>query len=145
MALVTNIVAAEEDEVEAVGQSDRPVDEWSGLEARDIDSTKLATLHCLLSGDDLEEALGAYEPVYDALDDDGAIVVRIPTSIAERLAELEEESLEEIGAELAATEEFELDGWPVEDVQALLVAMGDLARLAEAQGQVMLAWMYPLP
>jgi hypothetical protein len=145
MALVTNIVAAEEDELEAVGMSDRPVDEWTGLEARDIDSGKLATLHCLLSDDDFEEALAAYEPVFDAIDDDGALVVRIPDDIAEKLATLEEEALEQIGEELAATEEFEMEGWPEEDVRALLLGLGDLARLAESQGQVMFAWMYPLP
>jgi hypothetical protein len=145
MALVTNIVAADEEEVEAVGMSDRPVDEWTGVEVRDLNAEKLATLHCLLSEDDFEEALAAYEPVFDAVDMDGAMVVRIPDDIAGKLAELEEEVLEEVGAELAATEEFEMDGWPVEDVQALLVGLGDLARLAESQGQVMLAWMYPLP
>jgi hypothetical protein len=141
MSLVTNIVTADEEEAEAIGLSDRPMDEWTGVEVRDLNAEKLATLHCLLTGDDFEEALAAYEPVFDALDADGALVVRFPDNIAEKLAELEEEVLEEVGAELAATEEFELDGWPVEDVQALLVGLGDLARLAESQGQVMFAWM----
>ncbi len=145
MAIVTNIVAADEEEGEAVGMSDRPVEEWTGMEVRDINAEKLATLHCLLSGDDFEEALAAYEPIYDAVEDEGPLVVRIPDEIMIRLAEFQEETLEQIGEELAATEEFELEGWPVEDVQALLVALGDLARLAESQGQVMFAWMYPLP
>ncbi|HEX8987248.1 MAG TPA: hypothetical protein VF816_04760 [Rhodocyclaceae bacterium] len=144
MRLVTNIVAAEEDEAEAVAMSDRPVDEWTGLEARDLDSAKLATLHCLLSDDDFEEALASYEPMFDTFDEDGALVVRIPETVAERLAVLEEEALEQVGEELAATEEFELDGWTVEDAQALLVGLGDLARLADSQGQVMYAWMVPL-
>ncbi len=143
MGLLVNIVAADEDEIEAVGDSQHPVDEWSGFEAREIDTAKLATLHCLLTEDDFEEALAAYEPVY-AADDEGPLVLRIPDQVAAKLALLEEEALEQVGEELAASEEFEMNDWSVEEVQALVVALGDLARLVESQGQVMLVWMHPL-
>jgi hypothetical protein len=144
MGLLTNIVTAEEEELEAVGLSEHPVEEWTGVEMRDVGAAKLATLHCLLSDEDFEEALSSYEPVFDAVEEDGALVIRIPDEIAEKLAILEEEVLEQVGEELAATEEFEEDGWPVEEVQALVVGLGDLARLAESQGQVMYVWMHPL-
>lgn len=140
MAQITNIVAAEEDEAEAVAMSDRPVDEWSGIEARDVDAAKLATLHCLLSEDDFQEALYAYEPIL-ALYDEGVLVVRIPDHIVEKLTLLDEEALERVGEELAASEEFEVAGWPVEEVQAFVVDLSDIARVAESQGQVVLAWM----
>ncbi len=143
MELVTSIVAAEEDEAEAVAMSERPTDEWTGIETRNIDSAKLATLHCLLSDEGFEEALFSYEPVV-ALDDEGVFVVRIPDEIAEKLTLLDEEGLERVGEELAATEEFEMTGWPVEEVQAFVFELSDLARLAESQGQVMLAWMRPM-
>jgi hypothetical protein len=143
MGLLVNIVTADEDEIEAVGASQHPVDEWSGIEVRDIDTLKLATLHCLLIGDDFEEALGAYEPVY-AGDEDGALVLRIPDEVAEKLAGFDEDALEQIGEELAATEEFEINGWPLEEVQGLVVQLGELAQLAESQGQIMLVWMHPL-
>ena len=75
MGILTNIVAAEEDEYAAIGESLRPVDEWSGIERRGIDTAKIATLHCLLTGDEFEEAVGNYEPVY--VGDEGAVVLRI--------------------------------------------------------------------
>jgi hypothetical protein len=140
MGLVTNIIAAEEDEAEAVAMSDRPVEEWTGIEARDIDAVKLATLHCLLNDDSFEEALYAYEPIL-VLDDEGVLVLRIPDDVTEKLTRLDEEGLERVGEELAATEVFELTGWPVEEVQALVVELSDVARVAESQGHVMLAWM----
>lgn len=143
MGLLVNIVAAEEDEIEAVGASQHPIDEWSGIEVREIDTAKLATLHCLLVGDDFEEALGAYEPAY-APSDEGALVLRIPDAVMEKLALLEGEAVEQVGAELAATEEFEITGWPVEHVQNLVADLSDLARLAESQGQILLVWMHPL-
>ncbi len=142
MGILTNIVAAEEDEYAAIGESLRPVDEWSGIERRGIDTAKIATLHCLLTGDEFEEAIGAYEPVYAG--DEGALVLRVADEVMERLATLDEEALELVATELAATEEYEMEQWEPEDVQALVMDLADLARLAESQGQVLFVWMHPL-
>ena len=142
MGILTNIVAAEEDEIAAIGESLRPVDEWSGIERRGIDTAKIATLHCLLTGDEFEEAIGAYEPAYVA--DEGAVVLRIADQVMERLATLDEDALELVAEELAATEEYEMEQWEAEDVQALVMELADLARLAESQGQALFVWMHPL-
>lgn len=142
MGILTNIVAAEEDEIAAIGESLRPVDEWSGIERRGIDTAKIATLHCLLTGDEFEEAVSAYEPVYVA--DEGAVVLRIADEVTERLATLDEDALGLVAEELAATEEYELEQWEAEDVQALVMDLADLARLADSQGQVLFVWMHPL-
>jgi hypothetical protein len=143
MSILVNIVTADEEEIDAVGESQHPVEEWSGVEVRDFDTAKLATLHSLLVYDNYDDAFNAYEPVYVAMGD-GAIVIRIPDVVSDRLASLEEDALERVGEELVATEEFELSGWAVEEVQAFLLQLSDLARLAESQGQIMLAWMHPL-
>jgi hypothetical protein len=37
-----------------------------------------------------------------------------------------------------------MNNWPLEEVQSLVVQLGDLAQLAESQGQIMLVWMHPL-
>jgi len=142
LGILTNIVAAEEDEVAAIGESLRPVDEWSGIERRGIDTAKIATLHCLLTGDEFEEAVGAYEPVY--VTDEGAIVLRLADEVLERLATLDEDALELVAEELAATEEYEMEQWDAEEVQALVMELADLARLAESQDQVLFIWMHPL-
>jgi len=142
LGILTNIVAAEEDEVAAIGESLRPVDEWSGIERRGIDTAKIATLHCLLTGDEFEEAVGAYEPVY--VSDEGAIVLRLADEVLERLATLDEDALELVAEELAATEEYEMEQWDAEEVQALVMELADLARLAESQDQVLFVWMHPL-
>jgi hypothetical protein len=143
MGLLVNIVAADEDEIEAVGVSQRPVDEWSGFEVREIDTAKLATLHCLLSEDDYEASISAYEPVF-AAGDEGVYVLRIPDDITLKLAEMEEDALDQVGEELAATEEFELQQWDVEEVQMFITQLADLARIADSQGQSLLVWMHPL-
>ena len=142
MGILTNIVAAEEDELVAVGESLRPVDEWSGIERRGIDTAKIATLHCLLTGDEFDEAVSAYEPIY--VSDEGAVVLRLADEALQRLAALEEEALDLVAEELAATEEYEMEQWETEDVQALVMELADLARLAESQGQALFVWMHPL-
>lgn len=143
MGLLVNIITAYEDEIGAIAASEHPAEEWSGIEAREIDTEKLATLHCLLTDDDFEQAQSAYEPVFVA-EDEGVMVLRIPDNIVEKLAMLEEEALELVGEELAAAEVFEIHEWAVEEVQALVVELGELARLAESQGQAMFVWMHPL-
>ena len=143
MSILVNIVSADEEDVEAIGESQHPVVEWSGIEARDIDTAKIVTLHCLLTGDGLEDTFYAYEPVYVS-GDDGPIVLRIPDEVMEKLAGLEEDALEMVGEELAATEEFEMNDWPAEEIQSLVEELAALARLAESQGQAMFVWMHPL-
>lgn len=142
MALLANIIAAEEDEVEAIGESLHPVNEWSGIELRGMDTAKIATLHCLLTGDDLDMAIGAYEPVYVA--SEGALVLRLADEVAEKLAGLEEDAIDEVAAELAATEAFEMEGWAEEEVHTLVTELANLAQLAESQGQRLFVWMHPL-
>jgi len=142
LGILTNIVAAEEDEFAAIGESMRPVDEWSGIERRGIDTAKIATLHCLLTGDEFEEAVSCYEPVYVA--EEGAVVLRIADEVMQRLTMLDEDALDMVAEELAATEEYEVEQWETEDVQALVIELADLARLAESQGQALFVWMHPL-
>jgi len=142
VGLLTSIVAAGEDEFAAIGESLRPVDQWSGIERRDIDTAKIVMLHCLLTGDEFDSALSIHEPVY--VGDEGALVLRIADEAAERLATLDEEALEIVAEELAATEEFELAQWDASEVQALVMDLADLAQLAESQGQALFVWMHPL-
>ncbi|MFN3397600.1 MAG: hypothetical protein ACK4ZS_03590, partial [Sulfurimicrobium sp.] len=72
------------------------------------------------------------------------VVLRIPDAVMEKLADLEEEAIERVGEELAATEEFEMNDWPAEEVLSLLEELSALARLADSQGQAMFVWMHPL-
>lgn len=143
MGVLTHIVAAEEDEVEAVGESLQPADEWSGMEVRGIDTEKVATLHSLLTGDAFDDAVVHYEPIYVSMSE-GALVLRLADEAAERLAGLEDEAIEQVAEELAATEAFESEAWEAEDIVAMLAELADLARLADAQGQVLFVWMHPL-
>jgi hypothetical protein len=141
MEIVTHILAADEDEVEAIGESPAPLDEWSGIEADGFDTMKLATLHSLLTGDALQTALDLCEPIY--VSDDETMVLRVADELLEKLAALDEESLDEMSNELAATEEFEREQWIAEDLLDFLTELSELAQLAESQGQALLVRIAP--
>ena len=83
MGILTNIVAAEDDEVEAIGDSLQPVDEWSGISLRDVSIAKIATLHSLLTGDLFDDAAALCEPIYIS-PAEGALVLRLPLKAAGR-------------------------------------------------------------
>lgn len=140
MRLLINIVIADADEAGKVGASSRPIDDWQGMEMLGVDVEKLAILQAVLTGQTFDEALAEYDPVY-AESDEGPWVVKIPQAPLERLAALDEDVLEQVGAELAATEEFERDGWPVDEVEALLADLSALAGASLTEGKGLLLWM----
>lgn len=139
MAFVTIVVAAEEDECASVGDAVQPLNEWSGIEIPGFDIPKIATLHCLLTGDLLDSALDAYEPVYVSANN--SIVLRVSGAMVERLAGIDEEGLEAIAGELVAAEDFETEQWDAEDALDTLNELAQLAQLAESQGQILFVWM----
>ena len=142
MGTLVNIVIADEDEAELIGESNQPVDEWVGMEARDIDKSKFITLHCLLTGDGIEDAVYGYEPLYFI--EDGPQVMRIPDEFTARLASFGDEALEDVVQELAATEDFELSDLPIEDIQSFMEEFAELARKADAEEKSLFIWLYPL-
>jgi hypothetical protein len=143
MKIATHLIAAEDDEFSAVGESPSPLDEWSGIETPGLDTVKFATLHCLLTGDTLQMALDRYQPVYISVND--TIVLRIADEVLEKLATLDGDALQAVASELVATEEFEREQWHVDDVLGQLTEMSELAQLAESQGQALFVWMFLLP
>lgn len=141
MEFLTCVVAAEEDEYPDIAQSNSPLNEWSGIESPGLDTTKIATLHALLTGDSLQLALDLYEPVFVTEGEDETLVLRIDTELFEELTLLDEESLENVVSELAATEIYELEGSDPEELLAFLTSLVELAQLAESQGQTLFVWI----
>lgn len=141
MEFLTCVVAAEEDEYPDIARSSIPLNEWSGVETPGLDTVKLATLHSLLTGDPLQVALDFYEPVFVTEGDDETLVLRIAGEMLEELALLDEEALENVSGELAATEIYESEGVDPDDLLASLTALAELAQLAESQGQELFVWI----
>ncbi|WP_126444573.1 hypothetical protein [Sulfuricystis multivorans] len=143
MSILTQIIAAEADEVEAIGEAANPLDLWSGIGLRDLTIPRIAMLECVLTGELFDDAAAQCEPVYVS-PDEGALVLRLSDALLARLAALDDERLEAVAAELTATEAFETAGWSEDEVATMLADLGELAQLAESQGQALFAWIHPL-
>jgi len=140
MHVVTIVLAAEEDELSSIGESNAPLDQWSGIEATGLDTLKVATLHCLLTGDSMQMALDLYEPAYVSAGE--TVVLRLADEVLEKLASLAGDAMKDVASELALTEEFERALWDAEAVLEQLTELSGLAQLAESQGQVLFVWIY---
>ena len=143
MGILTQIVAADEHEAEAIGESLDPKSEWSAVERRDIDIPKIATLISVPTGDLYDDAVVLCEPIYIS-PAEGAFVLHFSDIARERLAELEEEAIEVIALELAATEEYEYAELDHADLLEWLIELAELAQTADSQGQSFFVWMHPL-
>ena len=139
MDISTNIVIGDIEEIEEIGESSSPIENWRGFEIRGIDTTKMAMLQAILTGQTFDEAFSEYLLTYEA-SEAGPWVAKIPDEPMERLAEMDDDVLEQIGEELATTEEFENDGRPVEEVQIFLAELAALAGVAIVQRKVMFIW-----
>lgn len=140
MGMLVNVVVADAEDAGAIIESEKPVEEWKGFEAKGLDQAKFAMLHALLSGELFDEAMGECGPLYGA-SDDGPWLMKLPDDSVAQLARLDEDALDRVGEELAMTEEFEEDGWSVDEVRGFVTELADLAGVADAQGRAMFVWM----
>lgn len=143
MAVLTHIIAADEDELEAVSASDDPASEWSGMAFRDFTIPRIAALHSVLTGDLLDDAYTLYEPSH-LCEIEGAIVLQLSAELCDRLSNIDEAIVEIVADELAATEVFEETGLKADEINQMLHGLTGLARIAESQGQVLFASLHPL-
>ncbi len=142
MAATANIVVADAEEGWDIAESSRPVETWRGFVVNGLDAEKIATLQSLLTGQTFDEALAECEPHYVS-SDEGPWVMRLGEEFTDSLAELEEDALEQVGGELAASAEFEAAAWPLEDVESFVAELAALAEVATVQGNALFVWLGP--
>jgi hypothetical protein len=137
MKFVSCVLAAEEDELADVAETSSPLEAWSGIEFPGLDTARLAVLHTLLTGDPLHAALDLYEPALVSGADEEILVLRVAGEVLEKLALLDDESLETVAGELAVTDVYEEEGADPDELLSLLASLAELAQLAESQGQAL--------
>lgn len=140
MQILMNIVIGEPDEISAIGESLSPLDDWQGMEANGLSLEKLAMLQSILTAQTFDEAFDEFRPLFTA-SEEGPWLIRFPHSSVRQLADLEEEALERIGEELAASEEFENDEVAADEAQDFLIELSQLAGNAVDQDKTLFIWV----
>lgn len=141
MGVLSDFVVAGLADAPRVCASNRPGHDFAGLDARGIDTVKLATLHAILTGGEVDPSF--MSDTLCSSGDDGPWVFEVPTDLVQRLAQLDAPERGAVGAAWASTEEFSprYDDWPAEAVQQVLEDLAALCRRTAAEGEALLLWM----
>jgi len=140
LPMLTDFVVASRDDAQRVCDSNCPSRDFSGIEAKGIDTVKLGTLHAMLTGEDFDPSFMDKEPLCSG-GEEGPWVFEIPEDLVRRLAELNANQTVSVAAEWAKTEEFETDNWSAAAVGGVLEELAGLCRRAEAEGKSVLMWI----
>src|SRR5437879_5564781 len=105
MGVLTDLVVATRAEAQRVCDSDNPSREFSGLDAKGIDTVKLGTLHAILTGTEFDPSLIPGDLLASG-GDDGPWVIEVPADLVKRLAALDTKQVAEAATKWAKTAEF---------------------------------------
>jgi hypothetical protein len=129
--------AARDDEIDDALIEDGPFERLETVEAKGLSEVNFATLGEILG-------LGAYDDLVDRFDargpadNDEVGLYRLPPELRDALAGLDE--LQTVTRRWAATDEFVLNGWRMDEVALVLDEVRALARRAREQGQDLWYW-----
>jgi len=140
MGILSDLVIANEEDVNAILSAPVPSQSFDGLDIKGIDTVKLAMLHGILTDRTLEDLLPEYDPIAEA-SENGPWVFRLPKDLVEKLAQMSEQDRNLVSNKWAEIEEFALDGWELANVQNTLEAICNTAVSAESTGRGLYLWI----
>jgi hypothetical protein len=121
MGLLTDFFVATRAEVLAFDMSKSPSDCFPTHQVKGIDPIKVATLHTILVGgdlDDTEAVVLRVPPDVRHLGDGEVAIFEVPREVVHGLAGLTAGRAAEVGEAWLATEEFEGHGWESDEFDA---------------------------
>ena len=146
MGILPELVVAPKSEAASIAGSDSPSRYWEGIVWKGLDQIKLASLWCILKGDQIhvENVLARSEQIEltAEVSENGPWVFAIPEELREILADLageDADKIHEVTREWGTTDE--LKDWEYSDVAGLLQAVIDLADGAKLNGKDLLLWI----
>lgn len=141
MGVLTDLIVAYESEAGAVAESESPLRDWPGIDAKGIDHVKLGKLLSILTSEPYSNSLvGEFRQIAE-LSDDGPWVFRLPRGLVLALSKMNEAELGRISVQWSAVEEFDRSGYDLATVTELLAALRELSKTAMAEGKDVLMWM----
>jgi hypothetical protein len=139
VGVLSDIVVADESQAEAILSMSVPSQELPGADVKGIDTIKLATLESILTGQPYEQ-VESHDPV--AGDSDGGPwVFAVRPSLVSALATASDTQLSAAATEWSATEEFQLDAWPLDAVRSVLAELTRVSKLATNERKRVFLWM----
>jgi|HubBroStandDraft_6_1064221.scaffolds.fasta_scaffold337458_1 hypothetical protein len=143
MGMLIDIVVADPADAPRVGASTCPSREFTGVEAKGIDTVKLTKLHSVLTGRPFDPKFIGNDALRFDASEDGPWVFEVPADLVGQLAQLGAGELTSVANEWSKIEEFsaKYDNWPAAAVHEMLIGLMVLCRKAVAENKVLFMWM----
>lgn len=141
MGVITDFVVVKNAEVLRVYQPLNPRKDFSGVDAKGIDTVKLGTLYAILTDTKFDPTFMS-NPVCQA-SEEGPWVFEVPHELTRRLAALNSTELRLIGAQWAATEEFSMKfgDWPPDAVNWFVLKLAAMCVQVLGEDKSVFMWM----
>lgn len=146
MGVISELIIASASDASLVAESLSPCENWQGFVWKGLDHIKLATLWCIIAGEELEvdHVVERSEQIEmtNSASEEGPWVFVIPTELRNILAELareDDEKIQAVARDWATTEE--LEEWEFSDVTGMLQETIDLADSARIVEKDLLLWI----
>jgi len=122
MGSLADLLVASSSDAEAIVASDYPLGTYQGVNVDGLDPLQVAALHSVVTGKELTELVGDYEPIA-AGSESGPWLVKFPEELIQALGKITPDKQAAIGNQWVATDPLKNAGWTEQD------AVGFVARL----------------
>jgi hypothetical protein len=141
MSLLTDFVIAPPGSGEEVGQSVNPADRWPTLQAKGVETIKLATLLCLVTNQAYSNDVQKSFRLVGGDKEEGPWVFEFPSEALQGFASIATSQLSSLASAWAGTDELRADGWSSADAEDCIAAISQQAKAALASSNSLYLWL----
>ena len=141
MGILTDFVIANDCDGSAIGEAIRPADRWPTLEAKGVDTIKLSTLYCSISGVEYSSDLERSFELVGGNQDEGPWVFKFPEVVLDAIASVPTANFHAVAEAWASTEELQMDRWTSHDAAEFITLIQKYAQKARSTNATMFLWM----
>jgi len=123
---------AEESELKHLQADDNPIDSFTCMNGLGIDLEMRAQLYSLITGDYLDDCMSLEEPVKE-LSDEGPWIARLPSSLTQQLALLEDDQITELAENWSECGDVEATDLSLDELSEYLYVLANLCHNANQE------------
>ncbi len=141
MGILTDFVIADVGYGNVVGESVNPSEHWPTLQSKGVETIKLATLFCAITGREYHNDIQASLELVGGDKDEGPWVFEVPAEMLEAIARVDPLQIQRVASEWASTEELKMDRWSVDDAAEFIQELSAHARKAGDSAKSLYLWL----
>jgi len=141
MGILTDFVIADAGSGNDLGESFNPSEQWPTLQAKGIETIKLATLYCAITGNCYHNDIQESFEFVGGDKEEGPWVFEFPSEILHAIACVSEPQVQGIAHQWASTDEMKMDRWSPEEAATFISELSAHASRATDAGKSLYLWL----